>query len=283
MAAHLLIRDGTPQWWMSQDVWVVPGNDPNGPPGNPIAGKPAYLWALVANTGDSPADGTRVDFYWANPAMQIVVGAATFIGSAFADLAPGAQQEALCLVPWVPSIVNGGHECVLAVAHSPAEASPLPDPLPTGFDFAPPAHDEIAQRNLSVLAASLHGVPRSLTVTAPPRADKTVQVTAEIGGTLGPKLLAQLGLKEFRPAAKEVVQVGLAREAICGGQDRPVGARKIELHVPRGTSAGVFASLSARGLAKDEYQLVHLVERSEDRILGGLSYVMVQPSEGAAA
>ena len=281
MSAHLLIRDGTPDWWMSASIWVVP-NDPLGVPGSPIAGKPAYLKAMVENTGDSPANGARVDFYWANPAMQIVIGVANFIGSAFIDVDPGANQEVLCLVPWIPSIVNGGHECVLAVAHSPAEASPLPDPLPTGFDFAPPAHDEIAQRNLSVLAASMRATPRSLTITAPPRADKTVRITAKIGGTLSETLLAQLGLKGFRPAAKEVAQVGLGREAICGQRDRLVGEREIEIHVPRGTSVGIFASIRTTGLANNEYQLVHLVERSENRVLGGISYVMVPPHEGAA-
>ena len=281
MSAHLLIRDGTPDWWMSASIWVVP-NDPLGVPGSPIAGKPAYLKAMVENTGDSPANGARVDFYWANPTMQIVIGVANFIGSAFIDVDPGANQEVLCLVPWIPSIVNGGHECVLAVAHSPAEASPLPDPLPTGFDFAPPAHDEIAQRNLSVLAASVRATPRSLTITAPPRADKTVRITAKIGGTLSETLLAQLGLKGFRPAAKEVAQVGLGREAICGQRDRLVGEREIEIHVPRGTSVGIFASIHTTGLANNEYQLVHLVERSENRVLGGISYVMVPPHEGAA-
>jgi hypothetical protein len=268
---------------MSQDIWVVPGNDPNGPPGSPIAGKPAYLWALVANTGDAAAYGARIDFYWANPAMQIVVGVASPIGSAFVDLAAGAQQEALCLVPWVPSIVNGGHECVLAVAHSPAEANPLPDPLPVGFDFNPPLYDEIAQRNLSVLAASARAVPRPLTITAPARADKTVRITAETGGTLSETLLSQLGLEGFRPAAKGVVEVGLGREAICGQRDKPAGAREIEVHVPKGTSAGVFASIHATGLEKDEYQLVHLVERSDDRVLGGLSYVMIHSQKGGAA
>ena len=281
MAAHLLIRDGSPDWWLSESVWVVP-NDPLGVPGSPIAGKPAYLKALVENTGDSPADGARVDFYWANPAMQILAGIATFLGSAFVNVDPGAKQEALCLVPWKPFIVNGGHECVLAVAHSLAETSPLPDPLPTGFDFNPPAYDEIAQRNLSVLAASMRFVPRSLTITAPPRADKTVRIAAKIGGTLTETLLAQLGLKGFRPAGKEVAQVGLSREALCGHGDKPVGPQELEIHVPKGTSVGVFASIHATGLAKDEYQLVHLVECSENRVLGGISYVIVPSHLGAA-
>jgi hypothetical protein len=281
MAAHLLIRDGTPNWWMSASVWVSPG-DPLGPAGNPIAGKPAYLKALVENTGDVSANSARVDFYWANPTMQIAVGVASFVGSAFVDVEPGTTQEALCLVPWIPSIVNGGHECILAAVHSAASSS-LPDPLPAGFVFDPPAHDEIAQRNLNVLVASRLTAPRSLTVTAPARADKTVRITARIGGALNDGLLAQLGLKGCRPAKDDVTQVGLAREALCGERNKPVDAREIEMHVPRGTSAGVFASIYAEELSDDEYQLVHLLERSGDRILGGISYVVVSSHKGAAS
>lgn len=279
MPAHLLIRDGSPQWWLSPDIWVVPGSDPNGPPGNPIAGQPAYLWAHVANTGDVAASGTRVDFYWANPAMQIVVGSATQIGSAYADVPAGGSQDVLCLVPWTPSIVNGGHECVLAAAHNPAEQTPLPDPLPNGFDFNPPAYDEIAQRNLSVVAAAM-SIRFPLTVVAPARADKDVTVAVEIGGALDEKLLPQLGLRGFRPAAKEVVEVELSREANPPARKGPRHARELDLHVPRGMAAGVFASISAERLANREYQLVHVVERSKDRTLGGISYAVVHSHEG---
>lgn len=184
MPAHLLIRDSSPPyWWPSPDIWVVPGNDPNGPPGSPIAGKPAYLWAHVANTGDIEASGARIDFYWANPAMQIVVGTATRIGSAYADIPAGGAEDVLCLVAWTPSIVNGGHECVLAVAHSTGELPALPDPLPAGFDFNPPAYDEIAQRNLNVVSAMM-AVPFPLTITAPARTDKEVLVKTVLGGEL---------------------------------------------------------------------------------------------------
>ncbi|MGH7077938.1 MAG: hypothetical protein ACREFU_07540 [Acetobacteraceae bacterium] len=279
MAAHLLIRDGSPQWWISPDIWVVPGTDPNGPPGSPIAGQPAYLWAHVANTGDVAANGTRIDFYWANPAMQIVVGTATEIGSAYGDIPPGGSQDVLCLVPWMPSIVNGGHECVLAAAHNSAEGTPLPDPLPNGFDFNPPAHDEIAQRNLSVVAAAM-AIPFPLTIVAPARADKEVTVTAEIGGTLDEKLLPQLGLRGFRPADKEIVEVELGREANCQPRKEGHHAHELKLRVPRGTAAGVFATIRAERLPKREYQLVHVLERSGDRLLGGISYAVVHSREG---
>ena len=40
MAVELLIRDGSPDWWESPDIWVVPGTDPGGAPGTPVVGMP---------------------------------------------------------------------------------------------------------------------------------------------------------------------------------------------------------------------------------------------------
>src|SRR5690242_16805294 len=42
-SADLLIEDGTPNWWLSPDIWAVPGNDPNGTPGTPAGGDTAYV------------------------------------------------------------------------------------------------------------------------------------------------------------------------------------------------------------------------------------------------
>ena len=50
MSVLLEIPDGNP-WWVSPNLWTVPGNDPNGPAGLPIAGQPAYLYAKVTNNG----------------------------------------------------------------------------------------------------------------------------------------------------------------------------------------------------------------------------------------
>jgi hypothetical protein len=70
MVAQLEIRDGTP-WYNSQDIWVVP-YDPNGPPGLPVVGKPAYLWALVHNTGMETAQNAVVTFYVADPSTNLI-------------------------------------------------------------------------------------------------------------------------------------------------------------------------------------------------------------------
>jgi hypothetical protein len=279
MPAHLLINDGSP-WWLSPDIWVVPGADPNGPPGSPIAGTPNYLWARVANTGNLGVSGARVDFYWANPAAAITASTATFIGSAFADLPPGASQEVLCLVAWRPVIVNGGHECVLAVVHGAGDTAPLPDPLPAGYAFDPPAHDQIAQLNLSVLEAAQLRLPQTVFVTAIGRAPKRARLTVELGGRVDERVLANLGLKGLAPAHGACVEVGLGRDAACHDkQARP----ELEVAVEAHASVPVFVHLDAAKLPPRQYQLVHIIERADGRMVGGVSYVIVNTRAHAGA
>jgi hypothetical protein len=275
MAATLTIRDGTPYWWDSPDIWVVPGDDPAGPAGAPVAGTPAYLWAHVANSGASDANGARVDFFWANPALQVLRSTSTMIGSAFADVAAGHAQDVLCLVPWTPVIVNGGHECVVAVVNHAAD--PLPAPPPDDFD--PPAFHQVAQRNLAVLPASQMLMPLALTLSAPRRAAKSVRVRVEFGGELGREAMRRLDLREMRPATGRPVTAGLRREAACG-HGRDVGAPELELSLPRGTQAAVHLSLHDEGLRRGEYQLVHVIEHDENRMLGGYTVVVIGESKG---
>ena len=198
MSVQLLIRDGNPHWYLSPDIWVVPGNDPSGSPGSPIAGQTAYLWAHVANTGSTDANGVRVDFYWANPTLQVTRSNATLVGSAFANVPAGGTQDALCLVPWIPVIVNNGHECLVAVANH--VGNPLPNPLPDAFD--PPTYPQVAQKNLTVLVAS--AAMLTITVSGLQRADKSVILTTELGGELDASTLASLGLRELRPAKNRI-------------------------------------------------------------------------------
>lgn len=273
MPAHLIIEDGQPWWWDSPDIWVVPGNDPNGPPGAPIAGTTNYLWGRVHNTGNSASNGVRVDFYWADPSGQIAVGAATQVGSAFADLPPGATQEVLCLVPWIPVIVNGGHECLLAVAHGAGDINPLPDPLPNGFPFQPTLHEQIAQRNVTVVLAARRAQLLAITVATLPRAAKKVALHIEQGGELPENVLATLGLARWQPAKEARVEAGLARLPHCHG-DGP-GEQTLALEVPRGQALAVYLSLRAEALPARQYALLRVLETQDGKVMGGITYIVV--------
>lgn len=258
----------------------MPGNDPNGPPGAPIAGTSNYLWGRVHNTGNSASNGVRVDFYWADPSGQIAVGAATQIGSAFADLPPGATQEVLCLVPWVPVIVNGGHECLLAVAHGAGDINPLPDPLPNGFPFQPKQHEQIAQRNVTVVLAARRAQLLAITVAALPRAARKVALHIEQGGELPARLLATLGLEKWQPAREARLIAGLARTPHCNG-DVP-GEQELALEVPRGQAQAVYLSLRAEALPPRQYALLRVLESQDGKVLGGVTYLVTTPEKEQA-
>lgn len=275
MSVQIVIRDGNP-WYFSPDIWVVPGSDPSGAPGQPIAGQGAYLWARVGNTGSTDANGVRVDFYWANPALQVTRSNATFVGSAYADVAAGGSQEALCLVPWTPVIVNGGHECLVAVANHPGD--PLPSPLPDAFD--PPSYRQVAQKNLTVLVASMHAMTLPLTISGLQRSEKHVRISAEAGGELDDLTLETLGLRGLRPARKSSVEVGLGREPRCLGEKDPVGKDRVDIRLARGETAGIHVALRVKGIESHEYAVVNIVERSQDRVLGGLGLVVVSADRG---
>jgi len=272
----LEIRDGDPYWWNSPDIWVVPGNDPNGPLGQPITGEPAFLWGRVQNKGDQTVSGARVDFYWSNPATGVLRSNSTLVGSPFVDLNPGETKEVLCVIPWIPEIVNNGHECIIAEVIHPSD--PLPSPLPDEFD--PSTYHQIAQKNLNVLAMKKSMMVMAIQVAAPIRKEKLLLVTTEIGGTLDKQNLIQVGLKNYRPAKLESLKVGLTLESGCDESSKERLEKEIELQLKPGTSKAIYLNVWPPELKPGTYVLLHVISRDEKRVEGGITYALINYVEG---
>lgn len=278
MAIQVEIRDGNP-WWLSPDIWVVPGDDPDGAPNSPIAGRNNYVWGRVRNTGSTPMTGGRVDFFWANPAAAVLRSTAIPIGAAYVDLAPGETKEVLCISPWVPVIVNDGHECLVAQAiHS---GDPLPTPLPDPFD--PPAYRQVAQRNLSVLPVGTPLMQFLIQLSAPARGVSgkiSLHLLAE-PRTLGEDMLASIGLAGVKPADRAPVEVGFVEKASCEAQPtRP----RLDLDIPPGHSRAAYLQITSKQ-AFQGYHLAHVEERAGERSIGGITLVLLggeRPRAGAA-
>ena len=267
--ADLLIRDGSPHWWLSPDIWVVPGPDPNGTPGTPAAGDTAYVWARVQNTGQKDVFGAELRFYWGNPSVQMFYSTLNLIGTAYADIKAGESQDVLCLVPWRVVTVNNGHECLVVVASTPDDP-----PLPDAVD--PVSYPNVAQRNLTLASSSSkEDFKLTVTVSAPRRESKRVRIGAQIGGELSREALRTLGLADGRPVEKPVVEVGFAEKPITNPKDG-VGEPWLELEVPAGRSVPVY--LTIRGgadLPAGAYQLVEVIETQKEQTLGGISFAVV--------
>ncbi len=237
MSANLVIQDGEPYWWNSPDIWVVPGNDPGGSPGQPIAGEAAFLWGRVRNSGDETALGARVNFYWSNPAAGVLRSNSTLVGSAFVDLDPKETKEVLCTIPWIPQIVNEGHECVVAEVIHPSD--PL-TPSPPPDEFIPPNYHQIAQKNLTVLAMKKDMIVLPIQVSASIRKEKVLEVAAEIEGTLDKDNLVQAGLEKYRPARDDSIKIGLSLEPGCGKSGEEALGKKVKLNVQPGTARATY-------------------------------------------
>jgi hypothetical protein len=272
MPIELEIRDGDP-WWMSPDIWVVPGPNPEGVPGVPIAGTPAFLWARVRNNGNSAAVNATVRFYWADPSTGFDRNTATLVGTSFVSLDPGQVGDTLCLQPWMPEFVNGGHECVLAEAfHTPG------DPLPAAPDFNVPTDRHVAQRNLSVVAGAANGFFRfsfSVFNTGRHPAVFDIRVAAGTDKQIKP-MLATLGeaVKGLKLSGKltkaSFVEDPCADNGATGAPDKVRLSTEI---APMSKTHHTLVGVVTGGPA-----FIHIIQSQDERIVGGAS-VLVLPHD----
>lgn len=203
MAVELHIDDGAP-WYESPDVWAVPGGEPEGPPGQLIAGQRAFVWARVRNRGSTGVTDALVRYYWADPSSAIRRDTAHRVGTSAVALGPGESKDVLCLTPWTPTGANGGHLCLIAEAFSPD------DPLPAHLDatpFDPPGDRHVAQRNLTILLISPEMRTAFLPFLAGGRGERRpthVVVRRMPLDDLDPRLLAQLTIKGLSEADTDI-------------------------------------------------------------------------------
>ncbi len=130
-------------FWSSPDIWV----DSSDPFGNPVAGEPNVINARVLNLGSFQAVPVQVDFFWADPSLGLVPASMHHLGTEWVDIPSMTSAVVSCPTPWVPVVVNGGHECVIVQC-----SNWILDPITQPFN--PVADRHVAQRNLHVLAAT---------------------------------------------------------------------------------------------------------------------------------
>jgi hypothetical protein len=163
-------------FWESPDIYVTPNLEASSAPIKPStlggiarANVPNTLYAHVWNVGKSPAYGVRVEFYWFNPSLGISRSDANLIGAMSVDLghrfnkfpdwrevkgpqgnylSRGCHAIVKCPESWVPSYVNGGHECLVVRVFEPLLDAVHPD------QFSASADRHVAQRNIAVVPSA---------------------------------------------------------------------------------------------------------------------------------
>jgi hypothetical protein len=274
MDRKIQIRDGNP-WWLSQDIWIVPGNDPNNSPGIPIAGQTNYLWAKVHNVGNQKIENTRINFYWSNPASGVFRSNSTLIGFSFVDLEAGETKEVLCLTPWIPVIVNDGHECLVVEAVTPYD--PLPTPLPDEFD--PPIYHQVAQRNLHILVLNrmMDFIVFPIQLSASLRIPKDVIIKVENGKLdkeMEKEIFHQIGIKKIPEFNEKLVEFGISKNGDCNYSKEVIGDSSLKLKIEGGNSVGVYLHLKQNDQAKSGYQLINIIETFNDKVQGGNTFLI---------
>ena len=127
-------------FWLSPDIWV----ESSDPLGNAVAGQENFVHARILNLGKATAAPTRVDFYWANPSLGLGPDTMVHIGTEWVEVEAHTAHYVRCNRPWVPVLVNNGHECLVVNC-----TNPILDPI--AQPFQPRLDRHVGQRNITVV------------------------------------------------------------------------------------------------------------------------------------
>jgi hypothetical protein len=229
-------------FWESPDILLLAGVDPAVAPAVPpalgqtaLASQPNTIYAHVWNFGLAQAPNVIVEFYWCDPSLGIGPSSANLIGQTMVSLgARGsgrAHAVAKCPVGWIPTFVNGGHEClVVRIWDETSDGLGTPP-----WDAALNRH--VAQRNIHVIAAAnqphaMHaiggGAPLAIAdlLTGP--------LTLKVGPLYGEP--AQVAVERVAPHAMPWLQLHTGVRGQFPAQAAPTGA--VLLGGPRPIGAG---------------------------------------------
>jgi hypothetical protein len=155
----LVIRHGSPNWWLSPDIWVASSPSTSSSPSvaNPVAGQSYDVWVRVTNSTSETIGSQSLPWelqaVWVIPTagpIPLPTSAANTIQLPTIFGIPGGQSaDFKSLAPWTPVYENGGHECLIAWTN--ASNVPYPDQPYLDGDAGPADWYSIAQHNLGVL------------------------------------------------------------------------------------------------------------------------------------
>lgn len=157
-------------FWESPDIYILPGVAPPLAPAVPaqlghvaLAGQDNTVYAHIWNLGRGKAREVVVEFYWCDPSLGFNPVGAHRIGTEvtwLGDRGSGNSHRVVkCPVSWIPTFVNGGHECLLVRIWDVA-ADPMTTP-----EWDASINRHLGQRNIHVAAPGQGAAPARLGVS----------------------------------------------------------------------------------------------------------------------
>ncbi|MGJ4898633.1 hypothetical protein ACQR2B_27980 [Bradyrhizobium oligotrophicum] len=276
MSGKLWIGDGSSNEGLpnfrNPYIWVVPGDDPYGSPGQAQAKKTNYVWARVSNTDtQGDADGAFVDFYFQTFSVALGKRTIKLIGTSQVDLPHQSDDNVLCVVPFVPAA--GGHGCLVCVIRH------VLDPLPAGWDIALRSKwlSQVGQRNIEVIDDAPGNIRVIPFEAAAPYADSD-RIMLEItrpnirDGEIR-QLLWSSGLSWSLGRTEGVARVGLSESATPSQNWWQVNS--LTLQIPRGESRFLFL-LSETLPGAPAFDVIDVVAIADGRRSGGVAALIVR-------
>ncbi len=280
-------------FWESPDIFILAGVAPSLAPPVPsqlgqiaVAGQPNTIYAHVWNFGNAAANEVVVEFYWVNPSLGISPGSVNLIAQTVMSLGAKGSGRAHAVVKcpeaWVPTFVNGGHECLLVrVWDNPSD-------LPGEPKVDASINRHVAQRNIHVNPPPLHmllagagaGAPRAalaqpLMLRVGPLYGAPAKVAVErVSPSSVPWLQLHTGKRGVFPAMAVPTGVPTLSPPTTAGGGFPTGPSGAEQHV-HGDDQNLAFSTTDNAPAPGEAHVYRVSATQGGAIFGGYTIVLL--------
>jgi hypothetical protein len=284
MTTGLIIKHGSPHWWLSPDIWLAmpPSTKTSPAVNNPIAGKTYDVWVRVRNpTNDvlsTPVLLWGLQVIWAYPTagpIPLPTSAANNLNSTdLPSISGGQSVEIKCMNQWTPST---GHECIVAWTNASNIAYPMAgDPYLAG-DAGPGDNWSIAQHNFSVLPGirKIHfafqvcnGAAEELSYNIAARQAPLQEIEGFLPGVPGGRTVLD------RPG--KVERLGIVASANPSAAELEQAPAELKLKIaPRSCLRFTLSGTLLEGNA-----LINIIQTQNERVVGGLSVLAMAEEKG---
>jgi hypothetical protein len=298
-------------FWNSPDIDFFPKVN-----GNAMANTPVTIQVNIWNRGYLDAVGVRVEFFWFTPAPVFHLTESNRINKAPFPVTIPAQScvPVTCPVPWVPTFIGDGHECLVVQCNSFLEGkdglkSPLHaeldrhvgqlnvtvsdagagqklqlvmhNPFETAARFALCLASRSVRGNVERMRQLDHDTLMHVVANARPGGphdllERELELRVEDTNDLdlGVQILA---MKPMPPAPIRPLDLhGYLRQRGPGGD--ALGRRLGELDLEQGGNTTVFLEAPRTRLEPGTYRVLHFGQVTGECLVGGYTVVMEAPA-----